>query len=601
METNGGPSGETATATNHIDEREIHLMSERTGQVAWENSPPAENSYRSIIKYDLHAIMHPGDEWLALLRDEVGVTEKDFEAMQPTGNGPVKVDQQVRLSADQIAAFTSIVEKENVATDDYSRVKYGHGKSLDENLDLRREIVRAVPDAIIHPRNKEDVKEIVEYCHQQKIAIVPYGAGSGVVIGTRSDNGGITLVMRTHMNQVLEVNELNQTAVVQPGLIGPDYEAALNDAPGRYGTKLRYTCGHLPQSFELASVGGWISALGSGQASTYYGDAYEIVLSQEYVTPAGTFKTHDIPGTATGPKVNDMMKGSEGAYGVLVEVTLKIFRYLPENRQRFSYMFPNWEAAVDTSREISQGEFGLPAVFRISDAEETAIGLRLKGFNGSTLDKYLRFRGVQTNKRCLCVGTVEGEKTFARNVRKQVGRIARTHGAVSLGKSPVKSWEHGRYSGIHIRDPLLDYGIILDTLETGVTWENLHSLHQGVRSFVKKRPKTVCFTHASHFYPQGTNLYFIFILKPESPEEFYEFRSGVVERIVELGGSVSHHHGIGKMLAPWMQKFLGKEQMDILRAVKKHLDPHNIMNPGGQLGLNLPEESGQPAGGAVSV
>ena len=556
-------------------------------QTDWEREAPTEDSYRSLIKFDPHAFLHPLDDaWLALLRDGVGVTESDFAQAQPRGNAPVRAPQTAGLKPDQITAFAAIVGDENVATDDYSRVKYGHGKSLDENLDLRREIVRAVPDVVVHPRGKEDVEKIVAYCNEQRIAIVPYGAGSGVVIGTRADRGGISLVLRTHMNRVLRVSEVDQTAVVQPGLLGPDYEAALNDAPKRYGTKRPYTCGHFPQSFELASVGGWISALGSGQASTYYGDAYDIILSQEYVTPAGSFKTHDIPGTATGPRVNDMMKGSEGAYGVLVEATLKIFRHLPGNRQRFSHVFPSWEAAVDTSREVSQGEFGLPAVYRISDPEETEIGLRLAGFNGTLPDRYLRLRGLEPNRRCLCVGTVEGEKTFARHVRAQIARIARGYGAASLGTTPVKNWEHGRYSGIHIRDPFLDHGIVLDTLETGVTWEGLQPLYAGVRAFVKKRPNTVCFTHASHFYPQGTNLYFIFILKPDSPEEFFEFRSRVVDRIVEFGGSVSHHHGIGKLLAPWMERFLGREQMEALRAVKRHFDPNDIMNPGGQLGFD---------------
>ncbi|MCP4669135.1 MAG: FAD-binding oxidoreductase, partial [Deltaproteobacteria bacterium] len=266
--------------------------------------------------------------------------------------------------------------------------------------------------------------------------------------------------------------------------------------------------------------------------------------------------------------------------------TMKIFRYMPDNRQWFSFMFPGWKSAVEASREIAQGEFGLPAVYRISDPEETEIGLKLKGFGDGLWDRFIRLRGFESMKRCLCIGTVEGEKRFARHVKKQVSKIARKYGAMSLTGYPTRQWEHGRYADIHIRDDLLDYGIIVDTLESGVTWENLLQLHRGVRSFVKQRPKTLCLTHASHFYPQGTNLYFIFMIKPHDPDEFIQFRSDIVDRILEHGGSISHHHGIGRMFAPWLENHLGKEQLDILRAVKKHLDPNNILNPGGQLALD---------------
>ncbi len=571
---------------HHWTQKRSTMKPIKSFQPDWREDVPADGSYRSIFKYDPKKFSHPSAAWYEMFKKEFNMTDDDFRKRQPGGDERVVLGRKPGLSKDHIDAFINIVGKENVSTDDYSRARYGHGKSLDENLAMRKGAADRVPDLAIHPRNKEDVAKIVAYCNAQRISIITYGAGSGVVIGMRSDRGGIVLVMRTHMNKVLAVNDANQTAVVQPGMMGPDYEAALNDAPRLFGAARRYTCGHFPQSFELATVGWWILALGSGQASTYYGDAYNIVLSQEYVTPAGIIKTRDIPGTATGPKVNDMMKGSEGAFGILVEATMKIFRYTPDNRQRFAFMFPSWEAAVNASREIVQGEFGLPAVLRISDPEETEIGLKLKGFNDGVLDKFLRFRGFMPMERCLCIGTVEGEKGFAKHVKKTASKIAHRFGAMSLTGYATKQWEHGRYSDVHMREDLLDYGIIIDTLETGVTWENLHRLHQGVRSFVKSRPGTICTTHASHFYPQGTNLYFILILKPKDSDEFFRFRKQIVDAIVAHGGSVSHHHGIGRMFAPWIEGYLGKEQMDVLRALKRHFDPNDIMNPGGTLGLD---------------
>ena len=554
-------------------------------QPAWREDPAREGSYRSVFLFDPARFKHPSEGWVRMFADEFGMTGADFATPLHPGDETVTVQQAPGLDPQHREAIAAIVGAENVADDDFSRVRYGHGKTVDEDLALRAGVVAAVPDLVVHPRDKADVVEIVRYCAQHKIPIVPFGAGSGTVLGTRADRGGIVLVMRTHMNQVLSVNERNMTAVVQPGLIGSDFEALLNDAPNRLGTSRAFTCGHFPQSFELASVGGWITALGSGQASTYYGDAYDLVISQEYVTPAGTIRTKDFPASATGPKVNDILKGSEGAFGVLVEATLKIFRYQPENTARFAFMLPSWEAAVEVTREISQGEFGLPAVLRISDPEETERGLALKGFDTGLANAFLTRRGFKPGRRCLLVATAEGEKGFAKHVAAESKRIARSHGGMSLTGYAVKQWEHGRYSDIYMRDDILDFGMIIDTLETSVTWDNVQDVYAGVRRFVKDRPGTVCMTHASHFYPQGTNLYFILILRPQDPEEYFAFRAAIIDKILECGGSTSHHHGVGNLFGPWMHRYLGEAELDVLRALKQHFDPDGIMNPGNTLGM----------------
>ena len=189
-------------------------------------------------------------------------------------------------------------------------------------------------------------------------------------------------------------------------------------------------------------------------------------------------------------------------------------------------------------------------------------------------------------ERCLCLGNAEGQKDFARNVERQVRRICREFGAISLTGYAARKWEHTRYREPYMREDLMDYGVLIDTLESSVTWDNLHRLHQGVREYITARPQTMCMTHASHFYPQGTNLYFIFLARMDDPEEFKVFHRGIVERIVEYGGSLSHHHGVGRMIGALMERHLGSEQMAVLRALKRHFDPHDIMNPGGQLGLD---------------
>ena len=374
----------------------------------WTEKAPPPGTYRSIFKYgDPHRFKHPSDAWYNMIKQEFGLSDGDFSSRSREGLEPVSLQRPPNLSSHQIEFLQKIVGGENVALDDYSRVKYASGKTTEEMLEMRHGIIREVADVVVHPRDKEDVQKIVDYCNREKIPITVFSAGSSVNFGCRPVRGGISLVVSTHMNKLLDVNELNQTARVQPGMFGPAYENALNQAPELFQTKHRYTCGHFPQSFEYSTVGGWIVTLGSGQASTYYGDAYDIVFSQEYITPAGTFKTLDFPATATGPKVNDIMKGSEGTFGILVEVTMKIFRYRPENRERFSFMYPTWDAAVDASREIMQSEFGKPAIYRISDPEETDRGLKLYGMPGLA-DTLLNWRGFKPMQRCLCLGNVEG-------------------------------------------------------------------------------------------------------------------------------------------------------------------------------------------------
>lgn len=555
---------------------------------AWTEEAPRPGTYRSIFKWGSPSgFKHPNERLYKMMKETFNLTDDDFRKKINEGHEQVKCRQKIKLSKAHIGFIQKIVGKENAAYDDYSRVRFANGKTMEEIIALRNGESGPVADLVVHPRDKNDIKKIVAYCNSKKIPVYVYGGGSSVNLGSSPVKGGISLVMTTHMNKIISLNEANQTAVVQPGMMGPAYENDLNNAPDKFCASRKYTCGHFPQSFEFSTVGGWIVTLGSGQQSTYYGDAYDIVIAQEYVTPAGDFKTLEYPATATGPKVNDIMKGSEGSYGILVECTMKIFRYMPENRKKFAFMFASLEDAVDACREIVQAEFGRPAVLRLSDAEETDVALKLYGIEGTLIDSLIKLRGFKPMQRCLVIGQTEGEKSFSKNVKRNVMRVARRFGGMYLTGYPVKNWEHGRFSDPYMREDLQDYGIIIDTLESGVSWDNIHNLQKGVREFVKSRPETVCMAHASHFYPQGTNLYFIFIAKIKDLKEYKEFQNGIIDSIYKHGGSLSHHHGVGKMIAPWMEHHLGRVQMDILRALKKHFDPKNIMNPGGQLGLDL--------------
>ena len=288
------------------------MASKKSISPTWREHLARAGSYRAAFSFDPERIKHPSAGWVAMFQDEFGMADADFQRPRSQGDAPVSLGDRPGMDPQHRTAIAQIVGEGNVEDDDFSRVRYGHGKSLDENLALRAGRVEAVPDLVVHPRDKADVAAVVAYCAEHAIPVIPYGAGSGVVIGSRADRGGVVLVMRTHMNQILAINERNMTAVVQPGLIGSDFEAELNDAPRLRGTARAYTCGHFPQSFEMASVGGWITALGSGQASTYYGDAYDLIISQEYVTPVGTIRTRDVPAFADRAEGQRHPQGQRG-------------------------------------------------------------------------------------------------------------------------------------------------------------------------------------------------------------------------------------------------------------------------------------------------
>ncbi|MTI94789.1 MAG: FAD-binding oxidoreductase [Firmicutes bacterium] len=566
------------------------MAKDKEFQPNWYHKPAPEQSYRSIFRWGYpDQFKHPNKRLYRLMKQTFAMTDADFEMPRDVGEEQVSFDVPINLSEAQLDELRAIVGPENVHIDDYSRLRVAYGKMIYDLVRLRKKIIENLPDAVVAPRHKEDIRALIRWCNEHKIPITPFAGGSSVMRGTECPKGGISLDMRVHMNKIVKLNPENQTVTVQAGMMGPDYEEQLNRAPELFGTKLRYTGGHLPQSFHSAAIGGWIVTRGAGQNSTYYGKIEDLVISQEYVTPVGDIVTKEYPKEAIGPDIDQIMIGSEGAYGILTEATLKIYRYMPENTRRFSYIFRDWQSALNAVREISQGEFGLPSVFRLSDPEETDVGLKLYGVEGTVIDKLMQARGYKQGERCLLLGTADGEAGFSRHIKRMVHKIAKKHGAMSTTGYVTRRWEHGRFMDPYMREDLQDYGVIIDTLECAVPWDRLHEVWKYVRAYCKSRPQTICMSHSSHFYPQGTNLYFIFIARME-PEEYLEYQAGVIDHIRQAGAALSHHHGIGRMLAPWYEDALGKNELELLRAIKRHLDPNNILNPGCTLALDLPED-----------
>lgn len=558
----------------------------------WVTKAAPPDSYRSIFRWgDPEFVKYPKESLYKMMKEIFGMTDEDFKDYRlDTGFDKVKLDAPVNLAPEHIDALKKIVGEENVSTDDYARLCVAYGSTAYDLLRMRQGKFESLPDAVIYPGESEEVERIVEYAVNNKIPLYVYGGGSSVTRGVEPVRGGISLDMRKRFNKVISFNEQDQTITVQAGMSGPCLEENLNDAVKRFGAKRAYTCGHFPQSFEYSSVGGWVVTRGAGQNSTYYGTIADIVLSQKYATPRGRFQTSHYPREATGPDLNQIMMGCEGTFGVLTEVTLKVFRYMPENRKRFSYIFKDWNTAMDAGREMMQYECGYASVFRLSDPEETSLMLRLYNVDETPLENLLKIKGYRDMQRCLFIGFTDGEKGFSKNIAKNIAKIAKRHGGMSMTSFVCKSWEHGRFTDPYLRDTMMDFGITTDTLECSVNWSNMGKVHKDVREVCHALPNTVVTTHMSHCYPQGANLYFIFITKMDDAEEFKKYHSTILDAIQKSGAAISHHHGIGKMFAPWLEGSLGKTEYGVFRVLKDYFDSNFLLNPGGTLGLDTPEE-----------
>lgn len=562
-------------------------MKNSGNEVNWYEGPLPEGSRRSLFRWgDPRVYKHPNQGMVRLLCERLGMKMEDFESPLDLGLEPLGEEKRVDLDMPCMQHLREIAGPENVDYSTVRRVEASYGKGMIDALRLRAGIVENLPDAVVYPGSTEEVEALVRYCSEQRMPCYTRGGGSSVTRGTEAVRGGITLDLARRTNKVVSFNETDQTITVQAGMMGPELERILNHAPEELGAKRRYTCGHFPQSFEFSSVGGWVVTRGAGQNSTYYGKIEDIVISQVMVTPRGTVRTFGVPRCAAGPDFDQILMGSEGAFGVLTEVTLKVCRYEPENRRRFSFLFKNWQSAMDACREIMQSEGGLPSVFRLSDPEETEVGMHLYGLAGNPALGVLEKLGYRPMERCLLLGSADGSGEYARLAERTVRKACRKVGALELSLLGLtKRWEHSRFLDPYMREDLSDFGVLIDTLECAVTWSQMKEVHSQVREMIKSRPNTICMTHLSHAYPQGGNLYFIFIARINELDEYLRLQYGVLDAIERSGAIMSHHHGIGKQTGPWFVRQAGEELMGVVRALKEHFDPQGVMNPGGTLGM----------------
>ena len=514
-----------------------------------------------------------GPEAVAMLRSELGQAEptERLELEQVVAPAPRPLPAEIAAAVGPAAVLDG---REH-------RVRRAAGRSYPDLVRLRTGRLDDAPDAVVLPGSVAEVERVLEICSREGIAVVPFGGGTSVVGGVEPLRGGFERLLSLDLRRLHEVavDRRSLTATLGPGLRGPEAEEALN-AQG-------VTLGHFPQSFEYATIGGFAATRSAGQASSGYGRFDELVTAIGLTAPAGDLRTLEIPHSAAGPALRELIVGSEGTLGVITRVTARV-RPLPERRRYEAWMAADFDSGAEVVRSLAQADV-LPDVVRVSDQGETRFSLALSGAAGAKralLSSYLRLR--RRAGGCLIVCGWEGEPEAVERRHALSARVLRSGGAAALGAAPGRAWERGRYEAPYLRDELLDVGYLVETLETAHTWSRLGHLYQEVRAAIGAALATqgtpgIVICHLSHAYRDGASLYFTFLARRRPGAEIEQWRlvkAAACEAIVEAGGTITHHHAVGRDHAPYMGAEVGELGVEVLRAVKERLDPAGIMNPG---------------------
>ncbi|TMK56866.1 MAG: FAD-binding oxidoreductase [Actinobacteria bacterium] len=446
---------------------------------------------------------------------------------------------------------------------------------------LRNGALENAPDAVLMPQDVESLRRVIDVCAAEGIAIVPFGGGTSVVGGVEPLRGRHERLISLDLGalQDVSVDRRSLTARLGAGLRGPEAEAALS----REGL----TLGHFPQSFEYATIGGFAATRSAGQASSGYGRFDALVSSVRLLAPSGELQTLETPHSAAGPALRELVIGSEGVLGVIPDVTVRV-RPAPTVRRYEAWMAEGFDAGSEIVRGLAQGP-GLPQIIRVSDEEETEGTLALngpRGLSGRLFDGYLGAR--RRRGGALMIVGFEGDEESTARHRALTVRALRRGGAAYLGQSAGQAWEHGRYQGPYLRDTLMGMGAMVETLETSHTWSRFGELHKAVgdairNSLASQGTPGLVFCHLSHAYADGASLYFTFISRARRGDELEQWaavKSAACEAIVAHGGTITHHHAVGRDHPPYMEAEVGRTGLDLIRAAKERLDPAGIMNPG---------------------
>lgn len=467
-----------------------------------------------------------------------------------------------------------------VETGDAVRLRHAAGQSFPDLVALRTGSGLHLPDGVVTPATAEECCQVLRRAGETGVKVVIRGGGTSVVGGVTVTAAAPTVVLSLNgLRGLVDLDRDSQLATLRAGTLGPEVEAALTP----HGLRL----GHEPQSFELSTVGGWVATRSAGQRSTGVGKIEDLVAGLQVATVAGVWRLSPLPASAAGPELRRLLAGSEGRLGVLTEVTLRV-RPIPQREEGATVQFPCWSDGVAACRELLQS--GCPVeVLRLSDETESELALRMAHLPGllrragSWLARIPRFASP-----CLLLLGWTGSEGEVDAARRRAAEVWRAHRGLALGGFGWRSWRRERFRHPYLRDALLDEGIGVDTLETAAPWSALTGVYERVGEALHTAAgelgvRTAVLCHLSHAYRDGASLYFTFFWPLAAGQEVAQwaaFKRAATDALMGSGATLSHHHGVGTLHAPWLGHEVGGCGRVVLEAAAAAVDPGGVLNPG---------------------
>jgi alkyldihydroxyacetonephosphate synthase len=503
------------------------------------------------------------------IREQLGF---GAEAEEPV---PLEAIQLPEPRVEPPASLASMFSSER-----YERVSHALGKSYRDVVRGFRGQIPCPPDLVAHPSDEPELEQVLGWCAEEGLAAIPYGGGTSVVGGVEprvgGDYPGAVTIDLGGLDRVLEVDPVSRAARIQAGAVGP----ALEDQLREHGLTLR----HFPQSFEFSTLGGWIATRAGGHFATLYTHIDDLVESVRAITPTGAWESRRLPGSGAGPSPDRLLIGSEGILGLITEAWVRL-----QERPRFKLScgvaFDDFEAGTRAVRELSQSGLN-PSNCRLLDEAESA--LTHAGPPGRTL-LVLGFESAHHPVD----GPMEVALQAARDHGGEPGDVRGTRSGD--GADPVNAWRHAFLAAPYLRDTFVACGVLSDTFETAITWERFPEFHGRVMETARRAIANACGAppdgpgsprlscRFTHVYPDGPAPYYT-VLGPAKRggevEQWDEIKAAVSEAVIDAGGTITHHHAVGRDHRPWYDRQRPAPFAQALRAAKREVDPAGVLNPG---------------------
>ncbi len=464
-----------------------------------------------------------------------------------------------------------------ILTDDkYERAGHTYGKSFRDLVRAYRRDFRPAPDWVALPADEEDLASLLDWAGEAGLIAIPYGGGSSVVGGIEAPAGterGVISIDLRNLNKVLEVDPLSRAARIQGGALGPELEAQLKP----HNLTLR----HFPQSFELSTLGGWIATRSGGHFATLFTHIDDFVESLRVVAPSGVVETRRLPGDGAGPRADRLFLGSEGTLGIITEAWMRL-QDRPRFRAGMTAQFARFEAAVEATRAISQA--GLyPSNCRLLDPNEA----RYNGAgDGSQTLVLVAFESADHELDAWIARAAECCRDHGGTVPEAVGTRA---GEAGEREGSAGAWRNAFIRMPYVRDAIAGMGVISETFETACTWDRFPEFNRRVLDATRSAMEGVgggagwISLRFTHVYPDGPAPYYSVTCpatKGQEIEQWQLIKSAASEAIVEMGGTITHHHAVGRDHAGWYRREQPALFLESLAAMKRTLDPAGVLNPG---------------------